>query len=1264
MFVQATAFAQKDDKTVLANANDIVAPVVMKTENPDEVNVGAFSFTPNDKLDPQALTKLRAELLKMEKDLLVASKNIESNSFNFNTVGATTAQITELLALQNLEASVKAQRLEILNQKRLASLEKQTEIYKTTQNADEKIKAEIAVMELSLDVSFLREAVEARKNGRKLSDEALSVYTEAVKKLSPEAKSTYVKVLSEKARKQLEKFNPKKYKIYLEGLAKIDNFKALRQQENERELEEQSRIKTNKEAFISTTKRFAPETFAFFVASGAVTFNTMWIKSQGDPLAMERHIMSLKDPIAHISFYAFMQANGFFTNFHTSKASFQALDASTKRQMMVKLSYAGMAVGSLASSIVSDVGQSIVACSKKWIQGKKDEESLQSCNMAMKEWTARKKTNQYFPQIISLFASQAVTELFENSAFRAFERMGVKSFVEKYLTRSALQGLAYRISAADVVLTCIPYAGESKWVSKGLKFVGTVTKLSAFVAVDHILSSYVNRPISNILKPTFFDNKNAPNMNAAWFAADSINWDDAKATTTARAKTIDEKIMPHVRQNMIGMYGITFGADVNNLKETFSEDIENYTEEMQAWRNHLNESADADLAGWEEMTKKLLNQIDFSYQFYKKFASELFTTLNVKNEVTKGELAPSALSIISQYPLNRTLPFYGVSPGPLLKESAMKLNDKYLSDAIEIEKLQRENILNTAKKYFDLKLVFKGRNNEDKIYAQILSQLSSGKTANMMNGLVQLRKVYNQVKESNAPTYSSPSTMASTNSYTGPYYDLVFQSAISKMYTEIGNPSPILDPLASFSQAAAAHTVFKGMDELADYSVWSVRKRYQFNKVTDLMIYKIICGEQKGSLNKLQLLGVNFLTPEYNPPSLLKENADRNHFCKTMTNSSTLYYSKINNEAVYSYVLKNFNFATIGDYTKAQDPEAFEKWWISNAKKPMEKEFKTYDKLYKQVYEKAYDNFVGQGSWYEELVDNLNDSTEYLPNSIKGSLDTEKNVYLQLINRALIDKNVTVNSVNPKKDLKIGTIIKGLVFGPVFGGSVAPKKTQEKIDYLLQANKKVNNGKFDPIYNLYRPEVSKLHALLNTSLGFVENYRKSVSKFAEFKGAVVDNTFVAIKKSLSGFASDKKELDQQAQLVLQKAQSEKDYRAQRFNEYIENSKQIDKAINDILVTAGLKRLVKKADAQLTEEQMAEMAFSGMLATESGNESTEDIYEDVNVKNPTLRQKVIISAVKGIRQVESETRRFIRMNTLLSNRLYVENQEILNQFGSN
>ncbi|MBC7458405.1 MAG: hypothetical protein H7235_09015, partial [Bdellovibrionaceae bacterium] len=292
LFVQASAFAQKNDKIAPAGAHDVVTPVVMNTSNSDEVNVGAFSFTPNDKLDPQALSKLRAELLKMEKEWSVKKAEFNQKYSDPETIaflGKIAESIKQELSLydfdqlKDLAEKTRSKRLELLNQKRLFALEKQTRLFQTTQNPQEKIKAEIGMMELSFDIPFLRAVVIARKSAAQFPDHVLLAYTEAVKKLSPEAKTVYVEALTDKARKQFEKFNPAKYKIYVDGLAKIDNFKALRQQENERELEEQSRVKTNKEAFISTTKRFAPETFAFFVASGAVTFNTMWIKSQGDP---------------------------------------------------------------------------------------------------------------------------------------------------------------------------------------------------------------------------------------------------------------------------------------------------------------------------------------------------------------------------------------------------------------------------------------------------------------------------------------------------------------------------------------------------------------------------------------------------------------------------------------------------------------------------------------------------------------------------------------------------------------------------------------------------------------------------------------------------------------------------------------------------------------------------------------------------------------------------------------------------------------------
>jgi hypothetical protein len=83
---------------------------------------------------------------------------------------------------------------------------------------------------------------------------------------------------------------------------------------------QQQSTTTDNGVFLNTTKRFPKESLMFFVAIGGVTFNSMWIKSHGDPLALEKHIMSIKDPIAHLSFFAFMQSQGFYTDFFTKRA--------------------------------------------------------------------------------------------------------------------------------------------------------------------------------------------------------------------------------------------------------------------------------------------------------------------------------------------------------------------------------------------------------------------------------------------------------------------------------------------------------------------------------------------------------------------------------------------------------------------------------------------------------------------------------------------------------------------------------------------------------------------------------------------------------------------------------------------------------------------------------------------------------------------------------------------------------------------------------
>ena len=96
------------------------------------------------------------------------------------------------------------------------------------------------------------------------------------------------------------------------------------------------------------------------------------------------------------------------------------MDSATRKQMMRRLTYQGMAVGSLASSIVADLGQGVKMCVDQWILGKTDEASLESCNQAWNAWTVRGKFAQYFPQILALWATQATVNFLEGGIHWGF----------------------------------------------------------------------------------------------------------------------------------------------------------------------------------------------------------------------------------------------------------------------------------------------------------------------------------------------------------------------------------------------------------------------------------------------------------------------------------------------------------------------------------------------------------------------------------------------------------------------------------------------------------------------------------------------------------------------------------------------------------------------------------------------------------------------------------------------------------------------------
>lgn len=901
----------------------------------------------------------------------------------------------------------------------------------------------------------------------------------------------------------------------------------LRNELNRQAAEEQERAQRDG-VFLSTTKRFPAESLSFFIAIGAVTFNSMWIKSHGDPTAMARHLESIKDPIAHLSFYAFMQTQGFYMDLRSRGMT--SMDPSTRRQMMRRLSYQGMAVGSLASSIVADLGHSAKQCVDVWMRGKRDERSLAVCNEAWSEWTVRNKFAQYFPQILSMWASQAATEFLEARGSAAFTRLTASSFMQRILQNKFLVRNAYKITGADVVLT---FAGGG-WVTKSIKILGKLTRFSMFVGIDQFLSNYTYRPVNNLLLPALFD-FDVMSINNIWAQADRGNWDQGRIQDPQSVRRFEKKL-----------------AD--------------FGKQMQKWRAHLNQDAETDLAGWMELTKQILNQMDYAYRFYKGFANNMFETLQTGQQIQNNQLAPEAARIISRYPL-RTLPFYGVKPGPY-RAIGGRIEDLYILDPNELALRQKEHVLNTGR-------AFRGRGNavrEKDAYNLMISKLISGNDLTMAAGLNTLNVVLAEWQR------QVTSNKAGYSPYSNDYIQLLMN-----LKRELGSPQPVIYPYAGYAQAFTAYEPNQITAKEAGFSKWSLTKRYRFNKDADLMMYHLICGPEKGRLRRIRLAGVNFTTPQFEPPSMLKPGVDLGSYCTDRT-TNNMYSTPIGDLDLRRFVLRNLNYGAVGNFTDIEngDLNSFERWWQSKGKAPLQGQFREFDTKFRRVFQKAYNNFFDHRSFYKWLVDNLNQS-RYLPKSLQASLKFETDLYLQVLNRSVLRGNIA-----PARSESVVSRLLNFV-------TVSP------FNYVEFA-KNNSESNYSSMYKNTPAEIVRLNNLFNEYYGFIQQ------------------------------------------------------RNLNFDRYIAHSKKIDMAINDVLVLAGLKRV-----SQQQFEDDLSMDLSAPAAT--GTENSQKVYEDVPVRNPTYRQRMTIASVQGLRLVEAEIRRFIRMRVALAQSLEIETAEFMSDFNN-
>ena len=334
--------------------------------------------------------------------------------------------------------------------------------------------------------------------------------------------------VEEDAQQLLErvKFNP--------AQPDLNYFQKLRVELNRLAEEEQIAAK-EKGVFAHSLMRLPVDTFGFFVATGAINFMTMWNNAGGNPLLFQEQVLNLKDPVATLSFYSFMAANGYYSDFRTNHLA-PSLSPETKALALRGIAYQAMAAGSLASSVVADLGSSIKACANSWLPKKphpalngillekfNDErkKSDQICNSANQTWSTRNLSQKYLPQIFSLLIVQGATEVVQNGVNQTIA-VGAKALYSSVLKAGEKAGF-------EMLFVRIAFsANPSRIAIQSFAIVGRLTQFAFFVGVDRVLSNTLTRGFDNFFKPLLFKIFDESFLNGLFEVGGKYQWDTSK----------------------------------------------------------------------------------------------------------------------------------------------------------------------------------------------------------------------------------------------------------------------------------------------------------------------------------------------------------------------------------------------------------------------------------------------------------------------------------------------------------------------------------------------------------------------------------------------------------------------------------------------------------------------------------------------------------------------------------------------------------------
>ena len=739
-----------------------------------------------------------------------------------------------------------------------------------------------------------------------------------------------------------------------------------------------------------STLKMPIDAFGFFIATGAINFMTMWTRAEGNPLLFYEQIMSQKDPLTHISFYAFMLANGYSTQIFTERLDkkYPDLSPAARATELRRISYLALAAGSFASTVVSEIGSTIRSCTLSWDKNSKVpvEESNAICNQALEQWSLYNKTPQYLTQISTMLIVQAATEFVQATTEGAI-KLGASALYQ------TLKGLEYSRGFHLVAVEMALYATPGKVAVKSVSVLGKLTQFTFFVGVDHAINNTVTRGLNNIVKQLWFTlfDKSYLDCYLAW--GNLYKWNEKEISTHDPA------------------CGLTI--DSVEYKKYIAEELNDFKTQMQGWRTHLNSNVELDLNGWLERTNRIIKQSKLTEEFYSAYLSQLFDTANAYYRIGLPENDPNKLtrktfSNKTEYPF-RALPLFGINFVPWTKDSEIKADSAQYLYPYDTEQAQSK-MLKAFAEQLSLTELTKEINLshfEKELIQNLIDSLKTGQPITQGQALKNYMGYYSQTQQvGRSQTYKR----------------IGFEKFSKFLFEKIGKPNPKL--LEGQGFGAAFELKNDKEFELADFDLDKLSKGYKFKNPTDFLIYSMACGSENSKIKDYKYFSgkITLWAPDFIAPKLISLQ-NESDVCNQITSSDDLYKKKIihpKTQKEYKnfihYLANHIDPAYIGNYKDPSNKRnsLFSKWWENNGLAVTKNYLLYEDKVYQNLIKELDKNIILENEvtvkTVLDYVTQMNFSnTNIMSHSLLQSYRFDAKFYLHLI-----------DVVKNKKPIKIG----------------------------------------------------------------------------------------------------------------------------------------------------------------------------------------------------------------------------------------------------